>query len=184
MATSTLVSVNVGRIRLVPYRGHQVRTGIYKTAVTGPVIVRTLNLDGDEQADLTVHGGVDKAVYLYPAEHYEAWQRELGRELDYGHFGENLTVTGLLEDQVHIGDQLAVGDALLEVTQPRVPCFKLGIKMSDQRFLRRFLASGRSGFYCRVLREGAVEAGQGIELMGTDLSAPTIAEVILQIRAG
>lgn len=158
------------------------RTGIYKTPVAGPVIVRMLNLDGDEQADLTVHGGVHKAVYLYPAEHYEAWRAELDRDLDYGHFGENLTVTGLLEEQVHIGDQLAIGSVLLEVTQPRVPCFKLGIKMNDQRFLRRFLESGRSGFYCRVLREGSVEAGQNVELTGTDPSAPTIAEVVRHIR--
>ncbi|MGE0687817.1 MAG: MOSC domain-containing protein [Dehalococcoidia bacterium] len=182
MATPTLVSVNVGRIRAVPYRGHQVRTGIYKAAVDGPVMVRSLNLDGDEQADLSVHGGVDKAVYLYPAEHYEAWQRELNRELDYGTFGENLTVTGLLEDVVRIGDELAIGRALLQVTEPRVPCFKLGIKMSDQRFLRRFLESGRSGFYCRVLREGAVEAGQSIELAQAGVDAPTIAEVVRQIR--
>jgi MOSC domain-containing protein YiiM len=184
MVTSVLLSVNVGCIQAVPYRGRQIATGIFKHAVDGPVMVRALNLDGDQQADPSVHGGVDKAVYLYPAEHYEAWRLELDRELAYGHFGENLTVTGLLEEDVRIGDQLQVGEALLEVTQPRVPCFKLGIKMGDQHFLRRFLESGRSGFYCRVLCEGTVEAGQQIELIYRDTAMPAIADVVCHIQGG
>lgn len=179
---STLVSVNVGRICLVPYRGNQVKTGIFKEPVEGRVLVRTLNLDGDEQADLTVHGGVDKAVYLYPAEHYAIWQAELQRELGFGHFGENLTVSGLLEDDVHVDDVYAIGDAILEVTQPRVPCFKLGIKMADQKFLRRFLDSGRSGFYCRVLQEGNIEAGQSITLLERREGSPTITQIVHRIQ--
>jgi MOSC domain-containing protein YiiM len=182
IARPTLLSVNVGQIRLVPYRGKQVRTGIYKEPVAGPVMVHTLNLEGDRQADLRVHGGVDKAVYLYPAEHYEAWQTELDRLLAFGHFGENLTISGILEDRVRIGDRLRIGGALLEVTEPRVPCFKLGIKMSDQRFLRRFLDSGRSGFYCCVLEEGLIEAGQSIELYNAKGHQPTIADIVRRIQ--
>jgi MOSC domain-containing protein YiiM len=182
MAIPTLLSVNVGQIRLVPYRGKQVRTGIYKEPLAGPVMVHALNLEGDHQADLSFHGGLDKAVYLYPVEHYEAWQNELGRSFDYGHFGENLTISGLTEEKVRIGDRLCIGGAMLEVTEPRVPCFKLGIKMSDQRFLRRFLDSGRSGFYCRVIEEGLVEAGQQIELIGGEGLRPTIADVVRRIQ--
>ena len=141
-------------------------------------MVRRLNLDGDRQADLSVHGGPDKAVYCYPAEHYEAWQSELGRELDYGTFGENLTVSGLLEDNLHIDDVLTVGDAVLQVSQPRFPCFKLGIKLGDPLMVRRFQESGRSGFYCRVLEEGLIEAGQTIEVIERGVSKPTVVRVV------
>jgi MOSC domain-containing protein YiiM len=155
--------------------GKEVRTGIYKLPVEGPVMVRRLNIDGDQQGDLTVHGGVDKAVYCYPSEHYAPWSEELGRELPNGTFGENLTVSGLFEADLHLGDVLSVGDAVLQVSQPRYPCFKLGIKLGDQRLVQRFQLSGRSGFYCRVLQEGLIAAGQPIALLERDETQPTIA---------
>ena len=175
-----LVAVCVAELRTVMFRGHPVSTGIYKLPVEGPVMVRTLNLAGDAQADLKVHGGIDKAVYCYPSEHYEAWKEELGRPLSFGTFGENLTVAGLFEDEVRVEDVLAVGEASLQVTQPRLPCFKLGIKMRDQRFLRKFLRSGRSGFYCRVLQEGNLEAGQPIRLLERNPARPTISSLLRQ----
>ncbi len=159
-----LISVNVGRPRPVPYQDGIVSTGIYKEPVTGPVWVRRLNLDGDGQADLKVHGGEHKAVYAYPLEHYAFWSRGLGRnDLGYGQFGENLTVEGLLEEQVNIGDVYRIGEALLQVSQPRSPCFKLGIRMGDALFPARFAAANRTGLYLRVLEEGRVAAGDAIE---------------------
>mgnify|MGYP001575140627 FL=1 len=160
-----LISVNVGLPRPVPYQDGIVSTGIYKESVAGPVWVRRLNLDGDGQADLKVHGGEHKAVYAYPLEHYAFWSRELGRnDLGYGQFGENLTVEGLLEEQVNIGDVYRIGKALLQVSQPRAPCFKLGIRMGDAGFVARFAAANRTGFYLRVLEEGRVAAGDAIVL--------------------
>jgi MOSC domain-containing protein YiiM len=141
-------------------------------------MVRELNLDGDAQADLMAHGGPDKAVYCYPAEHYEAWQGELGRELSFGMFGENLTVSGLLEDTLRIGDILTVGDAVLQVSQPRFPCYKLGIKMQDPQIIQRFQQSGRSGFYCRVLEEGMIDTGVSMDVVERDMSQPTVVEVV------
>jgi MOSC domain-containing protein YiiM len=138
-------------------------------------MVRRLNLDGDEQADLRVHGGPDKAVYCYPSEHYVAWKADLGRELAFGSFGENLTLSGLLEETMHIGDLFAIGECLLQISQPRLPCFKLGIKFGDQRFVARFLKAGRPGFYCRVLKEGLIEPGQAIEIVERDESRLTVA---------
>jgi MOSC domain-containing protein YiiM len=180
--TAHLLSIQVARPLAVRHMGKEVRTGIYKLPVQGPVMVRRLNIDGDEQGDLTVHGGVDKAVYCYPSEHYPAWVEELGRELPNGTFGENLTVSGLLEADLHPGDVLAVGDAVLQVSQPRFPCFKLGIKIGDQRFVQRFQLSGRSGFYCRVLQEGLIEAGQPISLVEREPSNPTIAEIVTALN--
>ena len=159
-----LLSVNVSKPKAVSYNGKTVHTGIFKVPVTGRVALRRFNLDGDGQGDLTVHGGVDKAVYAYPHEHYEHWRRELLRDdLTYGQFGENFTVEGMLEDSVHIGDVFRVGTALVEVSQPRVPCFKLGLKMGIATFPKQFLASERSGFYLRVLETGDVGAGDAIE---------------------
>jgi MOSC domain-containing protein YiiM len=155
-----------------------VLSAIDKQPVTGPVMVRRLNLDGDAQADLSVHGGPDKAVYCYPSEHYAAWSGELGRPLDFGFFGENLTVSGLREDALHIGDRLSIGDVVLQVTQPRLPCFKLGLKFGDQRFVARFLKSRRCGFYCRVLWEGMIEPGQSIAIVARAESNLTIAQTI------
>ncbi len=159
-----LVSVNVSLPKTVEHEGRSVSTSIYKEPVAGRVMVRKLNLEGDGQADLSVHGGVDKAVYAYDLESYRYWRRELGRnDLDYGHFGENLTVEGMPDDQIHIGDVFRIGSALFEVSQPRSPCFKLEMKMGVPGFSRQFVTSGRFGFYLRVLEEGNVGAGDPIE---------------------
>jgi MOSC domain-containing protein YiiM len=174
-----VISVNVGSPREVVWRGRAVRTGIWKSPVQGPRRIRSLNLDGDGQADLSVHGGPDKAVYLYPSEHYAAWRRELpDAELGWGAFGENLTAEGLLEDRVCIGDRLRVGDAELIVTQPRMPCFKLGIRFGRPEMVKRFLERRRPGFYLRVLTEGDVRAGDAIEAIGPPGSDVTVAEVV------
>ena len=158
-----IASVNVGLPRELPHEGGVVLSGIVKAPVAGPVAVGATNLAGDGQADLSVHGGLDKAVYAYPHEHYGAWARELGRDdLAPGHFGENLTLEGLLEDEARIGDVFLMGTALLEVSQPRVPCFKLAIRMGDPAFAKPFLRSGRTGFYLRVLAEGVVRAGDPV----------------------
>ncbi len=159
-----LLSVNIGQPRPVPYRDGIVSTGIYKESVAGRVWARRLNIEGDGQADLKVHGGEHKAVYAYPFEHYAFWQRELGRnDFVAGQFGENLTVEGLIEDAVYIGDIYRVGEALLQVSQPRSPCFKLGLRMGDERFVSRFTAENHTGFYLRVLEEGRIAAGDAIE---------------------
>lgn len=174
-----LISVNVGRPRLVNWNGQQVSTGIYKNPVEGRVMLRTLNLDGDRQADLTVHGGITKAVYGYPVEHYEYWREQLpGVELPWGMFGENLTVEGLDEATLHIGARLRIGQAEVTVTEPRMPCYKLGIKFGSQDIVRKFRDSGRNGFYFSVQREGEVGAGDEIELLGEALENVTVADVI------
>jgi MOSC domain-containing protein YiiM len=173
-----VISVNVGLPKEIPVGDRMVATGIFKEPVAGPVRVRTLNLDGDRQADLSVHGGVDKAVYAYPSEHYPFWQRELGRDLKWAAFGENLTVEGLLEENVGVGDRLAIGTALFEVTQPRLPCFKLAAKFHRDDIIRRFLESRRSGFYLRVLREGILEAGVAIDWIPSESARVTIRELV------
>lgn len=173
-----LLSVNVSKPREIIHNGKPVMTGIYKEPVEGRVMLRTLNLDGDQQADLKAHGGKYKAVYVYTYEHYAFWEKELGRDdFEYGQFGENFTVENMAEDTVHIGDQFRIGEALLEVTQPRVPCFKLGHKMGDQKFVKQFLKSLRSGFYLRVLAEGEVGAGDNIERVKVDAERLTVREV-------
>lgn len=159
-----LISVNVSLPREIRYKGEHVATGIFKEPVSGRVMLRKLNLDGDGQADLTVHGGVHQAVYVYPIEHYSYWKQELGRpDMAFGQFGENFTVAEMLEDQVHIGDLFRVGSAVVQVTQPRVPCYKLAIKMNLPKFPKLFMASGRTGYYLRVRQEGEVGAGDVIE---------------------
>ncbi len=164
-----VISVNVGQPREVDWKGQKVVTGIFKEPVVGLVAVRRLNLAGDRQADLTVHGGPEKAVYAYPAEHYAFWREQFPEmELPWGMFGENLTVTGLLEDAVHIGDRFQVGTAQLAVTQPRLPCYKLGLKFGRDDMLKRFLQSGLTGFYFSVLKEGEVAAGDAIRLLERD----------------
>jgi MOSC domain-containing protein YiiM len=174
-----LISVQVGRPRTVRWRGKPVATGIYKQPVAGRVMVYQLNLDGDQQADLRVHGGPDKAVYVYPVEHYESWAQERGQTRDpFGQFGENFTVEGMVEETVHIGDIFQIGDTKLEVTQPRVPCYKLGLKMGSMQFLKRFLASGRTGYYMRVLEQGEVGAGDSIERIRTDPERVTIRQAV------
>jgi MOSC domain-containing protein YiiM len=160
------------------WHGQTVTTGIYKEPVGGRVALRTLNLDGDRQADLTVHGGKDKAVYCYPIEHYAYWKKELpGRELPLGVFGENFTTDGLLEDSVHLGDRFSVGSAEVVVTQPRMPCYKLGIRFGSDDMVKRFLASGRSGFYVAVRREGEVGAGDELELISPDENAVPVSAI-------
>ena len=173
-----ILSVNVGGPREVQWRGHTVRTSIWKSPIEGRVRVRTLNLDGDEQSDLTVHGGADKAVYVYPSEHYAFWRGELpNMEFPFGAFGENLTTEGLLEDSVRIGDRLRAGSAEFVVTQPRFPCYKLGIRFGTEKMIVRFLRSERSGFYLAVLREGDIGAGDPIERIAADPESLSIAEV-------
>lgn len=173
-----LISVNVSKPRDVAYRGKMVRTGIFKEPVKGRVWLRKLGLDGDGHGDPAVHGGVDKAVYAYPIEHYEHWRRELGRdELPFGQFGENFTVKGLLEEEVHIGDVFQIAGAQVQVTQPRVPCFKLGLKMECSTFPKHFLASERSGFYLRVVAEGDVGADDRIERIKIDSARLSVHEI-------
>src|SRR5258705_2398924 len=159
-----VISVNVGLPRGLRIDDRSVATGIFKTPVAGSVRVRSLNLDGDRQADLTVHGGTDKAVYFYPSEHYPFWQQALGQPLAWGAFGENLTVAGLDEAAISVGDQLGIGAAVLEVTQPRLPCFKLAGKFQRDDIIKRFLDSRKTGFYARVLKEGALQAGDPIAM--------------------
>jgi len=174
-----LVSVNVGLPREVTWKGKTVTTGIFKEPVEGRVMMRTLNLDGDRQADLKVHGGPSKAVYVYPVEHYELWRRELpDMRLPWGMFGENLTIEGLSEETVNIGDRFRIGTAEVVVTQPRMPCYKLGIKFGRDDIIKRFLQSGRSGFYFAVLKEGEVGAGDTIELIHRDENNVTVADIV------
>jgi MOSC domain-containing protein YiiM len=173
-----ILSVNVGLPREVTWQGKLVTTGIFKEPVNAPVMLRTLNLDGDQQADLTVHGGVDKAVYVYPSEHYGYWRAELaGVDLSWGVFGENFTTEGLLEETVYIGDRFRIGDAQVVVTEPRMPCYKLGIKFGRADIIKRFLASRRTGFYFAVAREGMVSAGDAIEFIGRDQREISVADI-------
>jgi MOSC domain-containing protein YiiM len=164
-----LLSVNVAQLRAIRVGAREVMTGIDKRSVTGPVRVRRHNLAGDAQADLRVHGGEYKAVYAYPFEHYAAWERELGRrDLAPGAFGENLTISGATEERVCIGDVLRIGTAVLQVTHPRTPCFKLAHKFERPQFPQEFLASGRSGYYLRIVEEGELRAGDAIEFVHRD----------------
>ncbi|MCU1243493.1 MAG: hypothetical protein JWO71_4219 [Candidatus Acidoferrum typicum] len=173
-----IVSLNVGLPRDVMWHGRVVTTGIYKSPVEGRIILRTLNLDGDGQADLTVHGGEYKAVYCYTVEHYEYWKKELpGQELPMGMFGENFTTDGLPENSVHLGDRFSVGSAEVVVTQPRLPCYKLGVRFQSDDMVRRFLASGRTGFYLAVTREGKVGVGDEIKVISRDANAVPVSEV-------
>lgn len=164
-AAIKLVSVNVGVPRLVMYNGEPVSTGIFKEPVFGRVELRTPNLDGDRQADLSVHGGQSKAVYAYPSEHYDHWRHEFPEmDLPWGMFGENFTTSGLYEADLNIGDKFRVGTAVIMITEPRLPCYKLGIRFGRSDIIKKFLVSGRTGFYFAVLQEGEVGAGDRIEL--------------------
>ena len=174
----TLISINVGLPREITHRGQAITTGIFKAPVAGTVRLGRLNLAGDGQADLRVHGGADKAVYVYPFEHYAFWAGELGRhDFSHGQFGENFTTTGLLEDGVCIGDVFEIGEARVQVTQPRTPCFKLGIRMAEKDFPARFTAANRTGFYLRVLEEGRVAAGDAIEWVERAAGSMSVREV-------
>ena len=173
-----IVSVNTGLPREVLWHGQVVTTGIFKEPVEGRIAVRKLNLDGDRQADLTVHGGEYKAVYCYPVAHYQYWRQELpGRQLPMGMFGENFTTDGLLEDSVHIGDEFSIGSAEVIVTQPRLPCYKLGVRFQSDDMVKRFLASGRTGFYLAVTREGEVGAGDEIANILRDPKGVPVSEI-------
>jgi MOSC domain-containing protein YiiM len=173
-----LISVNTGLPRRVLWEGQTVESGIFKQPVTGRVTLRKLNLDGDRQADLTVHGGQDKAVYCYPIAHYGYWRKELpDHDLPMGSFGENFTMESELEDAVHLGDRFSIGTAEVVVTQPRLPCYKLIVKFGIADMIKRFLASGRTGFYVSVAREGDVGAGDEIYRTTHDPGGTPISEI-------
>lgn len=173
-----LVSLNVGLPRQVTWRRRSVLTGIFKDPVSGPIVARRLNLDGDRQADLSVHGGADKAVYVYPAEHYEPWRQELASmALAWGMFGENLTTQGLTEQDVLIGDRFQIGEAVFVVRQPRQPCYKLAVRFNRTDILRRFVQSRRTGWYLAVEREGALEAGDSIVRLSRPAQSLSVAAV-------
>jgi MOSC domain-containing protein YiiM len=173
-----LISLNVGRPRLVVYNGKTINTGIFKQPILGPVQLQSLNLDGDRQADLSVHGGVYKAVYAYPSEHYPFWRQEMpGVDLPWGMFGENFTTAGLSEDELHVGDRLQIGSSIVMVRQPRTPCYKLAAKFQRDDIIDRFLRSGRSGFYFSVEQEGSVAAEDAFQLLTRNQDGITIAEM-------
>jgi len=179
-----VVSVNVALPREIAWRGETLLSGIFKQPVAGRVAVRGHNLAGDAQADLSVHGGPDKAVYAYPAEHYVFWRAELPElELDWGAFGENLTTEGLLETEVWIGDRYRVGSAQLVVTQPRIPCHKLAARHGRPDLPKRFLASGRSGFYLRIEAEGELGAGDAVERVSRDERGLRVADLYALLGA-
>ncbi|MFL6420742.1 MAG: MOSC domain-containing protein [Nitrososphaeraceae archaeon] len=174
-----VLSLNVGLPRRVLFNGQTITTAIFKDPVKGPIMLRKLNLDGDKQADLTVHGGVDKAVYSYPEEHYDYWRKQLPDvDLIWGMFGENFTTKGLMEDAVSIGDHLQIGSAKLIATQPRMPCYKLGVRFGRMDMIRRFLASGRSGIYFKVLIEGQIQAGDKIKIIRKDKNNVTVKDIV------
>ena len=175
-----LISVNVGLPRVVMSNGEPVSTGIFKEPVARRVMLRTLNLDGDRQADLSVHGGPSKAIYVYPSEHYEYWKRELPEmKLPWGMFGENFTTVGLFESELNIGDKFHVGSAVVMVTEPRMPCYKLGIKFGRTDIVKRFLASERTGFYFAVLQEGEVGASDSIDLIERSKDSVKVSDITL-----
>lgn len=168
----------MARPRLFLYNGATISSGIFNRPVDGPVLLRRLNLDGDKQADLSVHGGPYKAVYAYPSEHYAYWRQELtGVDLPWGMFGENFTTEGLFEEALHVGDRFQIGSAIVVVRQPRMPCYKLAAKFQRDDMIQRFLHSGRSGFYFSVEQEGQVAAGDSFERLGTNAPGITIAEM-------
>jgi MOSC domain-containing protein YiiM len=178
-----VLSVNVGSPKQVQLRNRTVLTSIFKTPIEGRVAVRRHNIAGDRQSDLTVHGGPYKAVYGYPGEHYSYWHEQLpGMHLSYGIFGENLTTDGLIEDAVYIGDQFRIGSSVLQATQPRMPCFKLGIRFGRADMVKKFWHSGRSGIYFSVVEEGAVAAGDPIERIARGPEAVSVADVVKLYR--
>jgi len=177
-----IVAISLSGIRQLEHQGRQTQTGICKEPVTSPVYVSSEGIEGDAQADRENHGGADKAVYAYAVENYRYWEQELGRTLAYGQFGENLAVSGMTDDSVHIGDIFRIGLIEFQVTQPRVPCFKLGMRMEDSTFVGRFHGSGRVGFYLRVLKEGPIKPGDSIERLHTDPGQLTIRDAMLALN--
>ena len=173
-----IVSVNTGLPREIFQEGRLIRTGIFKAPIAGRVRVNALNIEGDQQADLTVHGGASKAIYAYPAEHYEFWRKELPDvEFPWGSFGENLTTAGLLENGLYIGDRLCVGSVELVVTEPRLPCHKLNAKFRREDLVKRFLRSRRTGFYFSVAREGDIGPGDTILVLSRDENHVSVADI-------
>ena len=173
-----IISINVGVPRRIFYRDREIATGIFKSPVDRPLMLYRLNLEGDRQADLKVHGGLNKAVYAYPSEHYSYWRQQLPEvEFTWGHFGENVTTEGLWEQDALIGDVYRMGQALVKVTQPRMPCFKLGIRLGRDDMVKRFLASGRSGLYFSVVEQGLVNQGDAIEKISAQPDGISIRDI-------
>lgn len=177
-----ILAISLSGLKQLEYQGRLVETGICKQPVSGPVRLTSLGLEGDVQVDRKNHGGEDKAVYAYTAENYRHWEQALGRELAFGFLGENLAVAGMPDESVHIGDIFGIGEVVVQVTQPRVPCFKLGMRMEDLSFVERFHFSGRVGFYLRVLQEGKVDVGDVIELRQTDPAELSIRDAMLALN--
>lgn len=174
-----VLSVNVGFPRKILFNGQIITTAIFKDPVKGPISLRKLNLDGDKQADLTVHGGLDKAVYSYPSEHYVYWRKQFpNTDLVWGMFGENFTTEGVFEDAVNVGDQFQIGSAKLVATQPRMPCYKLGVRFGRMDVIRRFMASGRPGIYFKVLTEGEVQRDDKIKIIRRDKNNVTVKDIV------
>ncbi|MGH9980999.1 MAG: MOSC domain-containing protein, partial [Nitrososphaeraceae archaeon] len=174
-----VLSVNVGLPRKILFNGQIITTAIFKDPVKSPIILRKLNLDGDKQADLTVHGGLDKAVYSYPSEHYDYWRKQFpNTDLVWGMFGENFTTEGLFENAVNVGDQFQIGSAKLVATQPRMPCYKLGVRFGRMDVIRRFMASGRPGIYFKVLTEGEVQRDDKIKIIRRDKNNVTVKDIV------
>jgi MOSC domain-containing protein YiiM len=174
-----VVSVNVGLPREVEWKNMTVRTAIFKEPVSGPVAVARLNLAGDRQADLKVHGGEYKAIYGYPSEHYSWWREQVPETpIATGQFGENLTTVGLAENDLYIGDVVKAGSAVLQVTQPRMPCYKLQLRFGRDDIIKRFLESGRSGFYFAVVEEGSIEAGSAMEILSRDPHRVSVTDIV------
>ncbi|WP_054958057.1 MOSC domain-containing protein [Paenibacillus dakarensis] len=184
MESAQIVSLNVGKPITVDYLGKELSTGIYKQPVQGPVFLSCTQLEGDGQADLVHHGGPDKAVCVYPFEHYAYWEHTLGKKMEHASFGENLTVSGLLEDQVYIGDVYQVGEAVVQVSQPRYPCFKLSQKHGVKDMPARVLSTGYSGFYLRVLKEGHISAGSMLVPLKSDPAQVTVLEILKLLTHG
>ncbi|KZS45874.1 sulfurase [Paenibacillus glucanolyticus] len=182
--TLGIVSLNVGTPVTVEYQGKDLSTGIYKQPVDGPLFLSTVNFAGDGQADLVNHGGVDKAVCAYPYEHYAYWENSLGKQMPYAAFGENLTLRGMLEDRVCIGDMYRVGDAVVQISQPRYPCFKLSQKLGVKDMPVRVLNTGYSGFYFRVLEEGDVRADSSVTQLESHAAGATVLEVLRMMKDG
>jgi MOSC domain-containing protein YiiM len=180
-----VISINVGLPRRVLWKDREVTTSIFKSPVNGPVMVRRLNLEGDRQSDVENHGGRNKAVYAYPAEHYAVWRRELPEaELSWGAFGENLTIEGLREEDTYIGDLFRIGEATLMVTQPRIPCYKLGIRLGRDDIVKRFLESNRSGVYFSVVQEGQIAIGDPVERIKEDEDRISVMEINRAVANG
>ncbi|MBT2293364.1 MOSC domain-containing protein [Paenibacillus albidus] len=175
MQSGVIKSLNVGMPKQVPYLKKEIMTGIHKAPVHGPLYLSRIQLDGDGQADLVHHGGVDKAVCVYPYEHYPYWEREMGRELSFGAFGENLTITGFTEEEVCIGDIFSIGGATVQISQPRQPCFKLSVKYGLPELPLRVQETGYTGYYFRVLEEGQVDPQDELILRERHSAGRTVA---------